>query len=378
MRRIFVPKLFVNLRVKYAVIITLLLAAILFFIAFFGIQRSKSNMLRVMERQGTALLESLILASRNAIKANSLVEELVGERLLNVAVIVDRLEREKDITDAKLSEITRESNLWRIDIFDQEKKIVKSSNPQDKMVYQDTSKNLFSMMEVVLNGTQDQIAFEIPGEGTFPESRYAVALKRTESEGLIVAIASAAYMENFKKEIGIGYLIQKISQEAGIEYIVLQAEEGIIFASKKVGRMVKIESDPFLQASLEENKASSRVFPFEERKVFEVVKPFTSEEFPSGIFRLGMSLESYHEVSARFQQQMMILAIVMFLLGLLFIGIVVVNQSYFVLDRSYKQIKTLTGNVLESMHSAVVSAYEQGKIVIFISCFNLSQIYNIV
>jgi two-component system sensor histidine kinase HydH len=362
---IVVPKFFANLRIRYAIIITLLLAAILFFIAFFGIQRSKSNMLRVMEKQGTALLESLILSSRNAIKANSLVEELVGERLLNVAVIVDRLEREKEITDSKLSEIARESDLWRIDIFDQMKRLVKSSNPQDKRIYQDTAQVPFSMIDLVLKEEQDQIAFEISGEGAFPENRYAVAIRRTQSEGVIVAIASAAYMESFKKEIGIGYLIQKISQQAGIEYIVLQSKEGIVFASKKVERMLKIESDPFLQESLEKNIASSRIFPFEGREVFEVVKPFTSEEFPSGIFRLGMSLESYHEVSQRYQLQMIILALVMFLLGLLFIGIVVVNQSYFVLDRSYKQIKTLTGNVLESMHSAVISVDEEGKIIIF-------------
>lgn len=365
MSGIVLPKIFANLRIRYAIIITLLLAAILFFVAFFGIQRSRSNMLRVTEKQGTALLESLILASRNAIRANSLVEQLVGERLLNVAVIVDRLAKEKEITDTKLSEIARESDLWRIDIFDQHKKLVKSSNPQDRRIYQDTTEAPFTMIDEVLKEEQNQIAFEITGEGAFPENRYAVALNRGQSEGAIVAIVSAAYMESFKKEIGIGYLIQKISQEAGIEYIVLQAREGIVFASKKVERMVKIESDPFLQESLEGNVTSSRIFPFEGREVFEVVKPFTSEEFPSGIFRLGMSLESYHEVSQRYQQQMIILAIVMFLLGLLFIGIVVVNQSYFVLDRSYKQIKTLTGNVLQSMHSAVVSVDQEGKIVIF-------------
>ena len=365
MSGVVLPNFFANLRIRYAIIITLLLAAILFLIAFFGIQKSRSNMLRVMEKQGTALLESLILASRNTIKANSLVEELVGERLLNVAVIVDRLEGEENITDSELSQIAVESDLWRIDIFDQDGKLVKSSNPQDKRIYQDTSRAPFTMVNMVLKGQQEQIAFEIPGQGAFPENRYGVAFGRSPSDGVIVIIASALYMESFKKEIGIGYLIQKISQEAGIEYIVLQSREGIVFASKKVGRMLKIESDPFLQESLEKNIASSRISPFENREVFEVVKPFTFEEFPSGVFRLGMSLESYHEVSGRYQQQMIILAIAMFLLGILFIGIVVVNQSYFVLDRSYKQIKTLTGNVLESMHSAVVSVDEQGKIVIF-------------
>jgi two-component system sensor histidine kinase HydH len=127
--------------------------------------------------------------------------------------------------------------------------------------------------------------------------------------------------------------------------------------------MLKIEEDPFLQEALEEETASSRITTFEAKEVLEVVKPFESEDIPSGLFRLGLSLEGYKEVSSAYQKQMMLFTLILFFLGLLIIGMVIVNQNYFVLQRSYRDIKTLTGNVLESMHSAVVAVNDEGKIV---------------
>ncbi len=148
-----------------------------------------------------------------------------------------------------------------------------------------------------------------------------------------------------------------------MEYIVLQSLEGIVLASKKVEKMLKIEEDPFIQSAFAEDAAKSRITSFDEKDVLEVVKPFKSEEIPSGIFRIGLSLEGYHQVTASYQRQMIFFSIILFFLGLLIIGIVIINQNYFVLDRSYKEIKTLTGNVLEAMHSAVVAVDEEGKIV---------------
>lgn len=358
-------KFLLNIRLRYVIIITLLLALILFLIAFFGIQKSKSNMLKVMEGEGVALLGSLILSSQNTIRANALVEELVGERLLNIARLMDLGEKEGKIDNSKLREIAEKNNLLRIDILDQQINPVYSSDPYDREIYEDTASLVVPMLHSILNEEENEIAFGIESKTLLAEKSYAAAIRRSKDKGVVVVVTSAAYMESFKKEIGIGYLIQKMSQERGVEYIVLQSREGIVLASKKVERMVKIEEDPFLQEALSENQAKSRIAPFEGGEVLEVVKPFISEEIPSGIFRIGLSLEEYRKVASNYQRQMMLFSIVLFILGLLMIGIVIVNQNYFVLDRSYKQIKTLTGNILEGMHSAVVAVDKNGKIIMF-------------
>ncbi|MCK4404420.1 MAG: PAS domain S-box protein [candidate division Zixibacteria bacterium] len=352
-----------NIRLKYVVIITLLLALILFLIALFGIQKSKSNMLMVMEKEGIALLESLILASQNAVRANALVEELVGERLRDIADLVNQMEKDGRVNNSKLESLVKKGNLSRIDIMDHQMNLKYSSNPLDKDIYEDSTTSVIPSVTSILEGEEEEVAFGIEARTLLAEKNYAVAVKRSKEAGAVVVVASASYLESFKKEIGIGYLIQKISQQSGIDYIVLQSMEGIVLASKKVERMLKIEEDPFIQIALTEGIAKSRITSFEAEDVLEVVKLFKSEEIPSGIFRIGLSLKGYKKVASGYQKQMILFSIILFILGLLTIGIVIINQNYSILDRSYKEIKTLTGNVLEAMHSAVMAVDEEGKIV---------------
>lgn len=356
-------KFLANIRLRYVVIITLLLALIIFLIALFGIRQSKSNMLKVMEEEGMALLEGLILASQNAVRANALVEELVGERLRDVAHLVAHLEKKGNVSNVALESIVRESNLSRIDILDRGMNLKYSSHLPDKDIYEDSTTSVIPAVSTILEGDEEEVVFGIEAKSLLAEKSYAAAVKRSREAGAVVVVASASYLESFKKEIGIGYLIQRIGQESGVDYIVLQSMEGIVLASKKVERMLKIEEDPFLQSTLEEKTARSRIASFEGEDVLEVVKSFKSEEIPSGIFRIGLSLEGYNKVTSNYQRQMILFALILFLLGLLTIGMVIVNQNYFVLDRSYKEIKTLTGNVFEAMHSAVVAMDEKGRIV---------------
>ena len=353
-----------NIRLRYVVIITILLALILFTIALFGIRQSKSGMLNVMTREGEALLETLIMSSQNAVRANALVEELVGERLKDIAHLVDRMDQAGLVNDSRLESLAKESDLSRIDVLDPQTALVYSSDRSDREIYEDTAIALLPALTGILQGDQAEATFGIEATTLLAEKSYAAAVRRSKGQGAVLVVASAAYLESFKKEIGIGYLIQKIGQQSGVDYIVLQSPEGIVLASRQVGRMLKIEEDPFLQSALEDETAQDRITTFEEKNVLEVVKAFQSEEIPSGLFRIGLSLEGYQKVASAFQKQMILYSAILFLLGLLIIGMVIVNQNYFVLQRSYRDIKTLTGNVLESMHSAVVVVDREGKIVV--------------
>lgn len=357
-------KFLANIRLRYAVIITLLLAIILLLIALLGIRQNKSDMLNVMQREGEALLESLIMSSQNTVRANALVEELVGERLRDIATLVDQMDKDGVVSDARLESLVKQSNLSRVDILDAEMNLKYSSHRMEKEMYEDTGTLVIPSVISILEGEEEEATFGIEAKTLLAEKSYAAAVKRSKTKGAIVVVASASYLENFKKEIGIGYLIRKIGEESGVDYIVLQAPEGIVLASRQVGRMLKIDEDFFLQRALSEGIAKSRITQFQEKEVLEVVKSFQSEQIPSGIFRLGLSLEEYKEVSSAYQKQMIFFSIILFFLGLLIIGIIIVNQNYFVLQRSYREIKTLTGNIMESMHSAVVAVNEEEKIVI--------------
>jgi len=354
-----------ELRLRYVVLLTLLFAIVLFLVAFFSIEKSKSNMLKVMEKEGEALLESLVLASQNTVKANGLIEELLEERLSDIAKLVDQMDRSGILTNSKLAELVTKNSLYRIDLLDKQRKILKTSLPEEKGIFDDTTNFPIAELERVLQGESQEEGFEIKGEEFHPESKYAVVLRRFNGSGGIAVITPASYLESFQKEIGIGYLIQNISQQSGIEYIVLQSKEGIVFASKKVEKMLKLENDPFLLDAFNKSETRSRVTAFEEGKILEVVKPFISTQLPPGIFRIGLSLAGYNQVSRSYQRQMILFSLILFFLGLLLIGIVIVNQSYFVLDKAYKEIRSLTGNILEGMNSAVVAVDRDRKIITF-------------
>jgi len=358
------PKFLASLNLKYAILLTLLLATILFIIAFIGIQKSRSNMLEVMEKEGKALLESLVLASQNTISANLLIEDLSADKLLDVAKLVDRLDTDEKITEQKLSRIANLTGISRIDILDKDGEITQSTNPFERKIYQDTTSVVKKALNEFIKEKTEEVFFKIEEKDLFSEKEYGVIKRRSEVKGAVVAIAPSWYFRGFEEKVGIGYLIQKISQQAGIEYILLQSEEGIVFASKKVERMLRIEADPFLQRSLNQNISLSRITPFEDKRVLEVIKPFSSEEYPMGIFRLGLSLEGYDQMSENYTRQMIFFALILFILGIVLIGMLVVNQSYFVLNRSFKQIKTITGNVLEGMESGVVAIDQEKNIII--------------
>jgi two-component system sensor histidine kinase HydH len=349
-------------QIRFVAILSIFLAVFLFAFTYFGIKKNQSNMLQVMEKEGKALIESLVLSSQNAVQANILMERLITRRLADIGSLIDEIDRTKSLTPSQLSAMANTNDLSRIDIFDSQGKILLSSE-KDFSFYQDSTNNFQSLLKEVYSGEKEMVSFDIPGEGTFLEEQLAVAVRRGKKSGAIVVVAPAGYIENFRKEIGIGYLIQNISQQSGIEYLMLQSEQGIVFASKKVEKVLKIEEDPFLGSSLKNLFASSRITSFEGKEVLEIVKPFFSKNFPSGIFRMGLSLEGYQKVSSSYQKQMILFSLILFLFGFVVIGLVVINQSYSVLEKSYQEIKTLTGNVLEAMESAVVAIDENKKVI---------------
>ena len=318
-------------------------------------------MLRVMEKEGIALLEGLVAASQNTIKASALVEDLVEQKLEAISQSVQR-EMEEGKADAPfLKRLVKENELLGIAILNNKNNIIRTSGIKEKDIYPTEDSIATLALSSVIGGKLDKAFVEIQQNDSTLE--YLFAIKKNQN--CVVILTSASYIEKFRKDIGVGYLIQRIGQKRGIEYIVLQSQEGIVLASRNVKKMLKIEEDQFLKDALLKNQASSRTIDFEGKKVLEVVQPFVASGMPSGIFRLGISLREYRRISQNYQTHMIIFTLVLFFLALFFIGVVIVNQNYFLLDRSYKEMKTLTGNILEAINSAVVAVDKDKKIIMF-------------
>ena len=326
---------------KYIFWISIILAFLMITTSFFVIKRIETSMLEILEKEGYALLESLITGSENSIKATDVAEELIEDRLLDNAKTIDQI---REINRQKLVTIANETHLKRIDIFDAKGNLVMTS-----ALYDPETISMPSPLRFIVSGRSKIMSFKTD------DGDIAVGVKRLKGSTVIVCYADAEYLQNLKQSLGIGRLIQKVSKESGIEYVLLQNEEGIVFATKNIERMKKISKDPFLKEALLANTKTSRQFEFEGRKILEVVKPFFIDNTPYGIFRLGLSLEDYNLVLRDTMRHIIILSLFLFLIGIVIISFIVTNQSYRMLNESFKQMESFTKEVMDGITGAIIS-----------------------
>ncbi len=346
------------------IILVIVLGVLVFSVAFYIIQKSKASMLEVMETQGKALSEALVLASENTVTSNALIEQALIDDLSDIALLIENWEKSGTLSENILAELAGKTGLLRLDILSERGEILKSSSKiKDKKIYLDSLGNLMPEIKAVLQGQVQQTLIRVNQIASSYSGIFLLIKKSSSADKATALLVLPSFLDEIKKEIGIGFLIQKISQESGIEYIVLQAQEGIVFASRKIEKLLKIEKEPFLQEALNQNQAKSRIIDFEGRQVLEVVKPFVSTEYPAGIFRVGLSLENYKIISANFQKQTVLISVIIFALSFLVIILVIAYQNYFTLEKSFKKIESLTGNILESMDNAVVAIDAKGNII---------------
>jgi len=141
-------------------------------------------------------------------------------------------------------------------------------------------------------------------------------------------------------------------------------KEGIIFASKNIERMEKIENDPFLRNALSSNTARSRLYDFQGGRVLEVVKPFFYDEEPYGIYRAGLSLDGYNAVMGGARRQTVVVSGVLFLIGIVIFTLLTLNQTFQVINRSYGEIRSFTRAVLESIETGVIAVDDQQRVTV--------------
>ena len=98
--------------------------------AIIELQQSKEELYQLMGRQASSLLESLIIASKNTLRASSYLDDLAEQRLLNNAGLIKRMYENGRISNTILEEISNQNELYRINIFNRQGKKIFSSYKQ--------------------------------------------------------------------------------------------------------------------------------------------------------------------------------------------------------------------------------------------------------
>jgi nitrogen-specific signal transduction histidine kinase len=319
------------------VLIIVLAAALLLVLNTF-----RRNTFRVMEKDGITLMETVIQASRNALTSNEIIDDLIAERLLADALLVDRLE---EMTPEILADLSHLHGLLGIDIVDQEGDILSSSRRRRALGFPKDS------LGDVLQGIRPTSAFLSEEQD---KEQFVLVHQRKNADGAIVVYANPIEIEAQKRDIGIGYLMQRIGGEPRIEYLVLQDDQGIISATRNIRQMSRLSDDSFLNVALTAETPRSRILPFGDDRVLEVVQPFYFKGDFIGLFRMGMDMSEYHGVLRGGQRQIILVLSVVLLFALISAFLILSQQGLRQVTRSFAEIQASTQEILDNLPVGVL------------------------
>ena len=300
MRRVFLPRHFLASG--------LLLLALASLYVFFQAQRLKQEFLRQTEDKGTTLAKAMEASVRNAIVGNALLEDLIGQRLLDNARLIDQLLLSRQVDQALLREVSAMNRLQKIDLLDREGQPWELSALPAMIARKKEGEELLQRRQQMISymwGKRWRLpgekpgnrAAELPPEITRSEfwkgSALGVAVGARSFPGIIAIHANADYILNFEKEIGVQRQIQELGRESETEFVALLDSNLNVVAHTDPGRIGQQEKEPLvLRAKSDRQLLSQIVESSGGKRYFEVVKPVALDESNLGFLKIGLSLGS--------------------------------------------------------------------------------------
>lgn len=345
------------------ILIFIVITVIMITSAVVELRSSKAELYQLMQEQTHSLLETLIISSRNSLKSNHNLDELINKRLLNNAGLINILLENGKISNSVLNEICESNEIYRINIFDRfGRKIYYSHeqehfNDRENISPQDILKPIFENRTDTLRIGLKRARFE-------PGFRFAVAVA-TEQNGAIVLNVDAGEMLKFRKDIGFGVLLQRVAQSPDIIYAALQDSSAILAAAGKVSQFESLYSSEFLVSALQDSLFKTRITIVDSMEVFEAVHPFEFGGYKVGLFRLGVSTRAIDEINNRIYRRLIMISVVLTVFGFIVFSVIFIRQRYSILHIRYKEIETYSSGIIENVKEAIIVLNANSEIQIF-------------
>ena len=344
---------------RYTLVAVAALALTVFLITWVGITESRSESFKLLVDQGSAFSEALAQAVDNAITSESFYDYLVQARYSEVVAEVSDFPP-GGLSDSSLARIAHAHDLYGLFLFDG-----------------DSAKIDGASMHGGYGGTPDFVLAEVQQFFDNPVNKSLLLLDEGDDPGeathyyleisndfsrIVLVVNDAQYYLEALSQTQIGYLAMNLAKEKGIEYVIYQTAEGIVFASRKTGNLLAIESDPFLTAALEADSIMHREYELLDRKVLELVRPFSTQEYPFGLLRVGLSLDRYYAISRAFDYQMISLSGVLLAFLLAVVLYLSTRRRRVEVARELGHIKSVTDKIFDEMKTGVAAIDGHGLI----------------
>ena len=355
-----------KLKPKFVIIISITIGLVMIVSAYFELRQSKEEIFHLLKEQAESLSEIITQSSINTLNSSFEIEDLVTERLLNNARMIRRLDSINALSTTTLINFANENDLFRINVFDKNgNRILSNRIPTKDHPHPEGNVNRYEELEPILTGKTNEFIIGLKPASFSNEQRFAVAISRAFNRGAIVINLDAKDFLEFRKRIGIGKIVQDISDNPGIEYIVLQDSLGILAASSSVKEISAIESDSFLHKAITNDSTLTRVISFNNSDVFEVVKSLYFENEFIGIFRIALTLDEVHSVENRMIRRVIIISVILAAISIIVLGLIFTNQNLKSLSNEFGGYKSFTNSLLENMNEAVFVIDKDSRVTLF-------------
>ena len=319
---------------RYFVASVLLLAALTALFAVSLARRTQEELSRQLEEKGLALADALETSSRNAILGNALMEEMIAQRLLDNARLVDQLLLSRPFDAGWLGEIRAMNRLARDRAARPRRPSVHAAAapPPPRMMgmmgrppprrHGGRSERRAMMMYMwgrrwsppSARGTRSR-----PRSATASSGRaavFGVAVGARSFPGIIAVHADAAYVLDFSREIGVQHQVEELGRQPDIDSIALLDQDLTVVAHSRPERVGQRDADEALREALTSGRTLARVVRREGLDpVYEIVKPLALDTDRPGLLRIALSTASMDRVWRRDRLAAVVLGLVVLALG---------------------------------------------------------------
>ena len=329
MKKAFLPRYF------FASVFLLLVLVSVY--AFSESQRLRRELMRQTEAKGRALATAIETGAKNAILGNSLLEEQIGQRLLDNARLIDELLVYPAVDQDLLKKISSMNHLQKVELLDtQGHPWEPPPPPRTPMEMKARMHGEFSdqassphppfkpfmwgrhwPLPMHREGTPEDLPPRLKDRKFWQGSVFGVVVSARNFPGVIAVHANADYILNFKNEIGVQQQIEELGRQSDIDYVALLDSNLKVVAHTNLALVGKQETDPLVLRVKSDGQGLSQIVELGSRKRnYEMVEPIRLNGSTFGLLKIGLSLDP---VEAAWRNSLS--SIVVFGLAILAVGI---------------------------------------------------------
>jgi two-component system sensor histidine kinase HydH len=322
-------------------------------------RQHRAEMERELAQQGLVLLDSLGASVSHAVASSALVEDLIGQRLLDNARFIDRLIAAQAYDPARIQEIVAQNNLRKVEMLDSQGKPVGIPPPgRGEVPPSSPPRAPGGMMAEMMRrmppgqggpppaaswmpfmwGHRWHTPADPPGgasqappalrERKFWEgSDYGVALPATSFPGIIAVHADARFLLNFREQVGVQALMEDLGRQPGVSYVALVSETGEVLAHSDPTQVGKVERDAGLADLVRERRLLQRRLQRPRfGEVYEVARALSMGRSGPGVLRVGLSVEPLERAWGQQRRSLLVSMGAILIIGVVGVVAIFLNQ----------------------------------------------------